>query len=397
MSRLRYGKDRRRDPQFEDDLHPGTLAEGYFRSHEDIEARHPPASLDAWFRSRRSDVGFPPEIAAEADRVFPCMSDILPPATCGPMAIQRRGGYGEVTVLAGDETVWMSDSLVERVECLPVVRAAHGDVLILGLGMGLVPLAICATRAHLVRRIEIVEVCTEVIMLVWPTVCWARRQIARLTGVDVPITLYEADGRDWDRTIGYDTIWADIWAGKLPEPGRMAEYERVEKKMRRALTPGGWYGAWFEPALRRRMADPSWPVDDLKKLAWERGLGERVAAEMAMACVAPGAYREADAAAVDDWRAHLALPPEERLALAAAQAKRHGRPVKGHHLRLADGRWEAKIEMDGDKYGTTGRGGSPRAAIGDLEVSLACDLRIRRQEQRTSWTRDGLDPVFRVG
>lgn len=410
MSRTRHARPRR-DPQFEERLHPGTLVEGHLRSHEDTEERRPPKDLTEWFGSRRTDASFPPEICAEADRVFPYMSRVLQPASCGPMAIQRRGGFFDTTVLVGDRAyeeqdpgdpfagasdVWMSDSLVERVECLPVVRAAHGDVLILGLGMGLIPLAICATRAQVVRRIEIVEACTEIIMLVWPTLCWARRQITRLTGVDVPIVLYESDAREWNRTIHYDTIWADIWAGKEPHPARMAEHKEMEKKMRRMLSPGGWYGAWFEPALRRRLADPSWPTADLRRTSLAEG--NRIAEEMAMACIAPGAYPEPDHDAVERWRAHLALSLEARMARLAEEAKKKGKKVEGTRIRQADGRWEALLEIPTQNYGPTGHGGSARAAVADLEIQFACSTRIEAEERRSSplgWS--GMDSVFGMG
>lgn len=127
--------------------------------------------------------------------------------------------------------VWMSDTPMERRTCLPVVENAHGDVLIAGLGLGmiLVPL-VNNTNVH---TITVVENDPEVIRLVEPQLRHHLGDMFRIENEDI---------FEFVPTGKYDTIWFDIWPTITPKNFR--EMNQLQSRFRRWLRRKGWMGSW---------------------------------------------------------------------------------------------------------------------------------------------------------
>jgi len=107
----------------------------------------------------------------------------------------------EMKVADGEDNVlWMSDSPFETYTAFPFTRYAYGDVLIAGLGLGIVPTLIA--RKPRVKSITVLEINKSVIQLVG-------------NQLDIPnFTVIETDAWEYlesPATRKYDSIWGDIW------------------------------------------------------------------------------------------------------------------------------------------------------------------------------------------
>lgn len=159
----------------------------------------------------------------------------LPEAHSGEWSIRRHAVEGDRAVwlamgndplggtsppaiysaLLEGERQWMTDEPSELLQCLAVVEAARGDVLITGLGLGLVSSLLC--RRDNVRTITIVERQPAVIELVWPALS---RLSAKLKLVADDAFQFRPDRR-------FDLVYHDIWLGNggPPEiPGLFMRY-----------------------------------------------------------------------------------------------------------------------------------------------------------------------------
>lgn len=107
----------------------------------------------------------------------------------------RYGGYFPETV--------MSDTSAEHKDHAPFIRVAKGNVLIAGLGLGLVLSEVAAKEE--VTSITVVENSTDVINLVWPHLpCTVKGKTTLIVG-DV------YDSSTIKKGSGYDYAWFDIW------------------------------------------------------------------------------------------------------------------------------------------------------------------------------------------
>jgi len=137
--------------------------------------------------------------------------------------------------------IWMTDTSMERDACRDVLLNAHGEVLIAGLGLGMV----IAGLIHVpeVKHITVVENHPDVIALVEP----ALQRWAGLSRAD-RFHIEQGDIFYWrpPRGVRYDTIYFDIW----PDISRdnLPEVKKLRNKFRNRLTPRGlsWIGAWME-------------------------------------------------------------------------------------------------------------------------------------------------------
>jgi len=191
--------------------------------------------------------------------LFPDMAELVPPAAKGCASVQHltvdaEGGrtisyvYGEfkhpspagtyatlrLTNDAGESQVMMSDFHYERITCEEVVLRAHGDVLIAGLGLGMILHPIL--KKDEVRSVTVIEKFQDVVDLISPTLPDDSR-LAIITG---DIFLWQPpDGRC------YDVIWFDIWpdveASRLSE---MAELHRRFAPYWNNSDPRGWMESW---------------------------------------------------------------------------------------------------------------------------------------------------------
>lgn len=119
-------------------------------------------------------------------------------------------------VPGGDRLLWMSDTPSEILDTLPFVWSAHGRVVILGLGLGMVPRLLAAMPD--VTAVDVIETDADVIALTSPD--------------DPKIAVHHGDAFDeqlaarirpdggWDVAL-YD-IWPDIGPGIRSDAARLA-------------------------------------------------------------------------------------------------------------------------------------------------------------------------------
>jgi hypothetical protein len=146
------------------------------------------------------------------------------------------GTYVSLRVMndAGQAQVMMSDFHYERSTCAEVVRRAHGDVLIAGLGVGMILHPI--VKKQQVRSVTVVEKYQDVVDLISPTLPRNRK-----------LSIVTDDIFRWqpphDRR--YDVIWFDIWpdieACRLPEMGRLHRRFRAHLN---DSNPRRWMESW---------------------------------------------------------------------------------------------------------------------------------------------------------
>lgn len=138
--------------------------------------------------------------------------------------------------------VWMTDTQFERRTNMEFVLKAQGNVLVAGLGIGLIlaPLA----DSPKVRRITVVEISRNVIDLVSP--------------LFPSVSTECADIWEWRPQLGavYDTIYFDIWPDLCTD--YLVEMTKLHRKFRRYLAPGGWINSWCREYLREEKRRGHW-------------------------------------------------------------------------------------------------------------------------------------------
>jgi len=143
----------------------------------------------------------------------------------------------------------MSDTPMERRTNLRVIEYAHGDVLLAGLGIGmlLVPLF----KKPEVQSITVLEIELAVIDLVWPYIEHPKMR------------LEHADIFEWEppEDAKYDIIYFDIWNDICGD--NYPETIKLHKKFSKYRKPGGWIGSWRR-ADHRKQHTGKWR-DDTKE------------------------------------------------------------------------------------------------------------------------------------
>jgi hypothetical protein len=158
----------------------------------------------------------------------------------------RDGTYARLHV---DGELMMSDTVMERHTNLLFLQKARGDVLVAGLGIGMVLTPLLSPdrpEGRSVRSVTVLEKSADVIALVGPYF------------QDPRLTIVHADVEDWTPAVGqtFNTIWLDVWptldSDNLP---MMARLKRKYRKYLDRSDPDAWIGAWSETevrALKRR-------------------------------------------------------------------------------------------------------------------------------------------------
>jgi spermidine synthase len=158
--------------------------------------------------------------------------------------------------------VMMSDTPMERLTNWEVVDEARGDVLVAGLGLGLILYPMIAKEG--VRSITVVEMFADVIALVWPHVkafhgrVWPseRRsaQTGKVTAWPPHISVVHADIFKWmpagrgKTAAKYDVIYFDIWPTRAVD--NLPQIAKLHQRFKGRKRPGGWMGSWCEDVLR---------------------------------------------------------------------------------------------------------------------------------------------------
>lgn len=149
---------------------------------------------------------------------------------------------GKYTRLFVGGRLFMSDTDMERRTNYGVVRAARGDVLIAGLGIGMILVPIL--RKPEVTSVTVVEISKDVADLVEPS-------MRKLPGAE-KLTIVVADIFDRPH-LGrqmFDTIYFDIWADQSTDA--LKEMATLHRRFARRKRPGGWMSSWRLDLLRAR-------------------------------------------------------------------------------------------------------------------------------------------------
>jgi hypothetical protein len=150
----------------------------------------------------------------------------------------REGKYARLMIRG---VLMMSDTQMERDTNLEFVRHARGDVLIAGLGLGLILFAIADNPD--VRHVTVIEKYQEVVDLVAPSVKEA---------LGDRLTIIVSDIHDWkpERGALYDTIYFDIWASQSTDT--LKEMATLHRRFGGRRAPGGWVDSWRRGMLQAR-------------------------------------------------------------------------------------------------------------------------------------------------
>lgn len=138
--------------------------------------------------------------------------------------------------LVEDGHTWMSDSQLEVESAIGAISAARGNVLIGGLGIGLLPTFIMKKKS--VNRIDIVELYQEVIDLVFPYIKTPKMNIINddiFHYLDITPNMY-------------DFIHIDIW-GSITAP--LKEIDATREKAEKCLKSGGIIWCWLQELYNR--------------------------------------------------------------------------------------------------------------------------------------------------
>jgi spermidine synthase len=153
-----------------------------------------------------------------------------------------RGEYitpGRYAQLFVGSTLMMSDTPMERRSNWRIMRECNGDVLIAGLGIGMVLTAVL--KHPDVRTVTVVEKYQDVIDVVGPH--YANE---RLTIICADILEWQPPkGRKWD-TIYFD-IWPNICTDNLNDMAKL--HRRFASRLNRA-NPKSWMDSWQRDVLK---------------------------------------------------------------------------------------------------------------------------------------------------
>jgi len=161
--------------------------------------------------------------------------------TRGREGAAKAGTFAQLFV--GGSLV-MSDTEHERQSNWDLLRESHyGDILIAGLGLGMVLLPILA-RGN-VKSVTVIEKSRDAIDLVEP-------HIREAAGADADkLTVIHADIFEWKPPRGarYHTIYFDIWGDINTD--HLKEMRQLHQKFRRRKVKGGWMSSWLYDELRQ--------------------------------------------------------------------------------------------------------------------------------------------------
>jgi hypothetical protein len=154
-----------------------------------------------------------------------CSGEYVPP-----------GKYARLVV---GKHLMMSDTLMEQSTNSHAVYRANGDVLIAGMGLGVMLIPVC--RKPEVRSVLVIEKSADVIALVEPHVrAHLGADAAKLTVINMDIfDFYPPKGQKWD------VLWFDIWPTVCEDNlDGLATLKRRFCKRLNKENPQCWMGAW---------------------------------------------------------------------------------------------------------------------------------------------------------
>ena len=152
-----------------------------------------------------------------------------------------EGRYARLRV---NGELMMTNTRMEQITNFSVVQKARGNVLVAGLGLGMILVPILAKPE--VETVTVVEKYRGVIDIVAPKF----RDKQDPSAIDRKLSIVHADIMEWTPPKGlkWDTIYGDIWPTVCVD--NLTEVSRFNRKFRSRLAPGGWRGCWMEDTLR---------------------------------------------------------------------------------------------------------------------------------------------------
>lgn len=150
---------------------------------------------------------------------------------------------GDYMTLKVNNQLVMSDTDLEKSTNYRVVSKATGDVLIAGLGLGMILIPI--VKKDSVKSITVIEKYQDVIDLVYP-------QLKKCLGKKADkIIIIQSDIFSWKpRNQKWDTIYFDIWPTLCTD--NLSEMTTLHRKFASKLVKGGWMNSWGKEYLRYR-------------------------------------------------------------------------------------------------------------------------------------------------
>ena len=155
------------------------------------------------------------------------------------MSAWDPGSYcppGTYACLRVDGRLMMSDTRMEHVTNYRVVQEARGNVLIAGLGLGIILHPILAKNE--VLSVTVIEKYADVIALVSPTV------------KNDKLTIIQGDIYEWKPVKGtkYDTLYFDIWADSSTD--KLEEMRKLHLRFKPYKVKEGWMNSWRRDILK---------------------------------------------------------------------------------------------------------------------------------------------------
>jgi len=143
----------------------------------------------------------------------------------------------------------MSDTPFEARTNRDIIEAARGDVLIAGLGMGMVLVPIL--RNPKVTSVTVVELSSDVIKLVHKPLLangpFTENEKMKLVVVEGDIFDFTPMPKR------FDVIYFDIWPTIAKD--NLSEGRALKKQYRKSLRPGGWMKVWVEDDMLKLERD----------------------------------------------------------------------------------------------------------------------------------------------
>ena len=181
--------------------------------------------------------------------------------------INRRGGetlYLQVTSYVELYRYWrsekypdvehdelmMSDTPIERQTNLDFIRASKGDVLIAGLGIGMVLWPLIYKEE--VKSITVIEIHPEIIKMIEPIFA----PLAEEQGTKLDIICDSIF--DWQIPKGamWDTIYFDIWNNICGD--HYDDMKVLHRRFSRRRPVGSWMGSWRKSDMREHATGHGW-------------------------------------------------------------------------------------------------------------------------------------------
>lgn len=165
------------------------------------------------------------------------------------MRLLFSGGFGLQRIESGDYVklivngeLMMSDTRMEKFTNRDFISNAHGEVMIAGLGIGLILenlIPLCESGK--VTRVVVYEKYQDVIDLV------ASRYVSRM-----PLEVHLADIMEYHplKEEKYDTIYFDIWP--VIEEDNLKDIRILHNRWKNHKKAGAWMDSWMAHHLRRR-------------------------------------------------------------------------------------------------------------------------------------------------